>query len=97
MFVADAGGVSNVYRLDPSAGTVHRLTNEQTGASGRLSVINTATNAVASVAVGSQPYAAAVHPPAAVVPPTRSVGMRKSSAVQPGGGSRPPVRMPRRG
>jgi hypothetical protein len=34
VFIADAGGVSNVYRADPIAGTVHQLTHEETGVSG---------------------------------------------------------------
>ena len=34
LFVADADGVSNVFRLDTAAGTVHRLTLERTGVSG---------------------------------------------------------------
>jgi Tol biopolymer transport system component len=34
LFVADADGVSNVFRLDVAAGAVHRLTNERRGVSG---------------------------------------------------------------
>jgi hypothetical protein len=34
LFVADADGVSNVFRLDVPAGAVHRLTNERRGVSG---------------------------------------------------------------
>jgi Tol biopolymer transport system component len=34
LFIADADGVSNVFRLDVAAGSVHRLTNERTGVSG---------------------------------------------------------------
>jgi Tol biopolymer transport system component len=34
VFIADADGVSNVFRLDVQAGTVHRVTNERIGVSG---------------------------------------------------------------
>ena len=34
LFIADADGVSNVFRLDVAAGAVHRLTNERSGVSG---------------------------------------------------------------
>jgi hypothetical protein len=38
LFVADADGVSNVFRLDTAAGTVHRLTLERTGVTGITSL-----------------------------------------------------------
>jgi Tol biopolymer transport system component len=56
VFIADAGGVSNVFRLDPAAGTVHQITNERTGVSGV-----TALSPALSVAPGARQLAYTVY------------------------------------